>query len=59
MQRLWFKNVLTKDETLELIRFYCRRISSHYKIEEPGVFHELMTDIGRILFLAKTMEQKK
>lgn len=59
MQKVWFKNVLTKDEGVELIRFYCRKISFHHDVESPGVFHELMKDIGRLLFLAQTMENKK
>lgn len=59
MQKLWFKNVLVKDEGLELIRFYCRKIASHHNIDDPGVFHKLMKDISRLLFLAQTLESKK
>ena len=59
IKMLWFKHVLSKEETLELIKFYCHRIKDWHNVADPGVYDLLLKDIGRVLFLAKNMDHRK
>ena len=57
MRALWFRNVHTKDETAELIKFYCREVGAiaNSSIGEENI-NKIISIMGRMIFLAKGMK---
>lgn len=58
LRTIWFKSVHTMDETLELIRFYCRRVGSLPLTENTYTqdVNEIIRTSDRIKFLAKGLK---